>query len=54
MNNSQNKIIKQDVLNSLKNNLNDKNVEDLINEFKNKSGLLLDINYQTQSYMWYV
>jgi hypothetical protein len=52
MSNSQNKIIKQDVLNSLKNNLNDKNVEDLINEFKTKTGLIIEIVIQNQSYKW--
>jgi hypothetical protein len=51
---SKNRIIKQDVLNSLKNNLNEQNIDDLISEFKTKSELELEIETLMQSYKWYI
>lgn len=49
---SQMKIIKQDVINSLKHNLTEHNIEDLIKEFTLKSNLQMDINIFKTSYMW--
>ena len=49
-----NKIIKQDVLNSLKNNLTEDNLEDLLTEFKNKSKLEIEIETLMQSYKWFI
>lgn len=50
---SQMKILKQDVINSLKHNLTENNIQDLIKEFKSKSKLNMEINVHQQSYMWY-
>jgi hypothetical protein len=50
---SQIKIIKQDVINSLKHNLTENNIEDLIKEFTLKSNLQMDINITKTNYMWY-
>jgi hypothetical protein len=49
---SQIKIIKQDVLNSLKNNLNEDNIDELIEELKFKSSIEIDIQILEKSYMW--
>ena len=49
---SQIKIIKQDVLISLKNNLTEDNIDDLIEELKIKSSLEMDIQVLEKSYMW--
>jgi hypothetical protein len=51
-NNGQNKIMKQDILNSLKNNLSEKNIYQLIKEFENKSGLFIEISVEMKSYLW--
>jgi hypothetical protein len=49
---SQIKIIKQDVINSLKHNLNENNIDDLIQELKEKSALEIDIQVLKKGYMW--
>ena len=49
---SQIKILKQDVLQSLKHNLNENNIDELITELKSKLGLDIDIEVHKQSYMW--
>lgn len=49
---SQIKIIKQDVLNSLKNNLNEHNIDEIIEELKIKSSLEIEIKILEKSYMW--
>lgn len=49
---SQIKIIKQDVLNSLKNNLNEYNIDEIIEELKLKSSLEIEIKILEKSYMW--
>ncbi len=49
---SQTKILKQDVINSLKHNLNENNIQELIKELKVKSNLNIEFNIYKQSYMW--
>ena len=49
---SQTKIIKQDVINSLKHNLNENNINDLIQELKEKSALDIYIQVSKKDYMW--
>jgi hypothetical protein len=49
---SQIKIIKQDIINSLKNNLDENNIFDLIEEFKQKSSLDIEIKILKKGYMW--
>ena len=51
---SQIKIIKRDVINSLKNNLNENNINDLIDELKEKSSLDIEIHVLNKSYNWYL
>lgn len=51
---SQMKIIRQDVINSLKNNLNSNNIEELIHELENKSKIEIEIAVNTQGYNWYI
>lgn len=50
---SQNKIIKQDVLNSLKYNVNENNIDELLKELKVKLALDIEIDIYKQGYMWY-
>lgn len=49
---SQNKIIKQDVINSLKCNLTESNIDDLIEELKHKSSLDIEVQILKTGYMW--
>jgi hypothetical protein len=49
---SQMKIIKQDVINSLKTNLNENNIDYLLEEIKMKSDLQLQVIVEKKSYMW--
>jgi hypothetical protein len=49
---SQMKIIKQDVINSLKTNLNETNIDYLLEEIKMKSDLQLQVIVEKKSYMW--
>ena len=49
---SQIKIIKQDVLNSLKYNLNENNTKELIEELTKKSNLIINIKIENQGYKW--
>jgi hypothetical protein len=49
---SQRKIIKQDVINSLKYNLSEDNIDELIDELKIKSSLEMEIQILKTSYMW--
>ncbi len=46
------KIIKQDVINSLKTNLNETNIDYLLEEIKMKSDLQLQVIVEKKSYMW--
>ena len=49
---SQIKIIKQDVLYSLKHNLNENNTKELIDELIKKANLNIDIKIENQGYKW--
>ncbi len=49
---SQMKIIKQDVINSLKKNLNENNIDFLLQEIKLKSDLELEVLVEKKNYMW--
>jgi hypothetical protein len=46
------KIIKQDVINSLKTNLNENNIDFLLQEIKMKSDLELEVLVEKKNYMW--
>jgi len=49
---SQIKIIKQEILNSLKNNLNIDNIDSLIKELKDKLKINFSIDIREKHYMW--
>lgn len=51
---SQIKILKQDIINSLKTNLNTNNINELIKELKMKTLLNFTIEISQQKYMWYI
>ena len=46
------KIIKQDVMNSLKNNLSESNIQDLLQELNNKSLIDFETQILKKGYMW--
>jgi hypothetical protein len=46
------KVIKQDVMNSLKVNLNESNIAELIDEIKDKSELNFTITVNQKGYKW--
>lgn len=46
------RIIKQDIINSLKLNLNEDNVIELLEEFKTKSCMEMDISILQTNYKW--
>ncbi len=49
---SQIKLIKQDVLNSLKHNLNESNINELIHEIEEKSSIDMNVQVSKKDYMW--
>lgn len=51
---SQIKILKQDIINSLKTNLTTNNINELIKELKMKTLLEFSIEIRQQKYMWYI